>query len=343
MRKKNIIVTTVVSILLTAMLTASTGCGNLEGSSQGVAVTDQNTPAEQITVRLGGLKGPTSIGMVKLLDDAQNGSTNNAYDFTMAGSADELTPLLLKGDIDVCAVPINLGSVLYNKSQGAVQMAAINTLGIIYIVEKGGEEVTDLNSLKGMTIYATGKGSTPEYALTFLLSQHGLTIGEDVTVEWMSEPTEIVTKMSAQDHTVAMLPQPYVTVALTQVEGLRVALDLTEEWNRLGVESQFLTAGLVVRKAFVSEHPEEFKTFLDEYRASTEFVNSNVEEASALTEKYDIVKAPIAKKAIPECNIVCITGDEMKTSVGGYLKVLYDLNPKSVGENLPGDDFYYIE
>lgn len=343
MRKKNIIVTTVVSILLTAMLTAFTGCGNLEGSSQSVAVTDQNTSAEQITVRLGGLKGPTSIGMVKLLDDAQNGSTNNAYDFTMAGSADELTPLLLKGDIDVCAVPINLGSVLYNKSQGAVQMAAINTLGIIYIVEKGGEEVTDLNSLKGMTIYATGKGSTPEYALTFLLSQHGLTIGEDVTVEWMSEPTEIVTKMSAQDHTVAMLPQPYVTVALTQVEGLRVALDLTEEWNRLGVESQFLTAGLVVRKAFVSEHPEEFKTFLDEYRASTEFVNSNVEEASALTEKYDIVKAPIAKKAIPECNIVCITGDEMKTSVGGYLKVLYDLNPKSVGENLPGDDFYYIE
>lgn len=343
MRKKTIIVTTVVSILLTAMLTAFTGCGNLEGSSQSVAVTDQNSPAEQITVRLGGLKGPTSIGMVKLLDDAQNGSTNNAYDFTMAGSADELTPLLLKGDIDVCAVPINLGSVLYNKSQGAVQMAAINTLGIIYIVEKGGEEVTDLNSLKGMTIYATGKGSTPEYALTFLLSQHGLTIGEDVTVEWMSEPTEIVTKMSAQDHTVAMLPQPYVTVALTQVEGLRVALDLTEEWNRLGVESQFLTAGLVVRKAFVSEHPEEFKTFLDEYRASTEFVNSNVEEASALTEKYDIVKAPIAKKAIPECNIVCITGNEMKTSVGGYLKVLYDLNPKSVGENLPGDDFYYIE
>lgn len=332
MKKKTIVVTIIISLLLSTMLTALSGCGASKDGSKSAAA-----------IRLGGLKGATSIGMVKLLDDAEKGNTANTYDFTMAGSADELTPLLLKGDLDVLAAPVNLGSVLYNKSQGAVQMAAINTLGIIYIVEKGGEEVTDLESLKGMTVYATGKGSTPEYALTFLLSQHGLTIGEDVTVEWMSEPTEIVAKMSAQDHTVAMLPQPYVTVAGTQVEGLRVALDLTEEWNNLGVDSQFLTAGLIVRKAFVNEHPEEFKTFLEEYRASTEFVNSNVEEASELTEKYDIVKAPIAKKAIPECNIVCITGDEMKTSVSGYLKVLYDLNPKSVGENLPGDDFYYTE
>lgn len=300
-------------------------------------------PAEKITIRLGGLKGPTSIGMVKLLDDAEKGNTSNLYDFTMAGSADELTPLLLKGELDVLAAPVNLGAVLYNKSEGAVQMAAINTLGIIYIVEKGGEEVTDMESLKGMTIYATGKGSTPEYALTYLLSQHGLTLGEDVLVEWMSEPTEIVAKMTAEDHTVAMLPQPYVTVAGTQVEGLKVALDLTEEWNKLGVDSRFLTAGLIVRKAFAEEHAEEFKTFLDEYEASTEFVNSNVEEASALVEKYDIVKAPIAKKAIPECNIVCIRGDEMKTATEGYLKVLNDLNPKSVGGKLPGEDFYYIK
>lgn len=299
--------------------------------------------AEKITIRLGGLKGPTSIGMVKLLDDAEKGNTSNLYDFTMAGSADELTPLLLKGELDVLAAPVNLGAVLYNKSEGAVQMAAINTLGIIYIVEKGGEEVTDMESLKGMTIYATGKGSTPEYALTYLLSQHGLTLGEDVLVEWMSEPTEIVAKMTAEDHTVAMLPQPYVTVAGTQVEGLKVALDLTEEWNKLGVDSRFLTAGLIVRKAFAEEHAEEFKTFLDEYEASTEFVNSNVEEASALVEKYDIVKAPIAKKAIPECNIVCIRGDEMKTATEGYLKVLNDLNPKSVGGKLPGEDFYYIK
>lgn len=329
---KKIIRKTAILVMASLIVLSVAGCSAGKAES-----------AEKIIIRLGGLKGPTSIGMVKLLDDAEKGNTANAYDFTMAGSADELTPLLLKGELDVLAAPVNLGAVLYNKSEGAVQMAAINTLGIIYIVEKGGEEVTDMESLKGKTIYATGKGSTPEYALTYLLSQHGLTVGEDVLVEWMSEPTEIVAKMAAEDHTVAMLPQPYVTVARTQVEGLKVVLDLTEEWNKLGVDSRFLTAGLIVRKAFVEEHPEEFKTFLDEYKGSTEFVNSNIEDASALVEKYDIVKAPIAKKAIPECNIVCITGDEMKTATEGYLKVLSDLNPKSVGGKLPGEDFYYIK
>lgn len=325
--KKN--VRRLICVLLSVMLVLSLlGCTNSKASN------------EKIAISLGGLKGPTSIGMVKLLDDAEKGLTSNEYDFTMAGSADELTPSFLKGEIDILAAPINLGAVLYNKSEGAVQMAAINTLGIIYIVEHGADEISDIESLKGQTIYATGKGSTPEYALTYLLSQHGLLLGSDVTVEWMSEPTEIVAKMAAEDHTVAMLPQPYVTVAGTQVEDLEVKLDLTEEWDKLGVDSQFITAGIFVRKAFAKEHPDALLKFMEEYKASTEYVNANVDDASVLVEKYDIVKAPIAKKAIPECNIVCITGDEMKTAAKGYLEVLNDLNPESVGGKLPGDDFY---
>lgn len=302
--------------------------------------TDESMESEKLTIRLGGLKGPTTIGMVKLLNDSEEGITTNMYDFTLAGSADELTPLFLKGELDIAALPVNLGAVLYNKSEGAIEMAAINTLGIIYIVEKGGDEITDIESLSGQTVYATGKGSTPEYALTYLLSQHGLTLGEDVNVEWMSEPTEIVAKMSAEDHVVAMLPQPYVTVAGTKVEDLEVALDLTEEWDKLGVDSQFITAGLFVRKDFAEKHPEALSSFLEEYRASTEYANTSVEDASQLVEKYDIVKAPIAMKAIPECNIVCITGDEMKSATAGYLEVLSGMNPESVGGKLPGDDFY---
>lgn len=318
-----------VCVLLSAMLIFGLlGCGDSKASN------------EKTAVSLGGLKGPTSIGMVKLLDDAEKGATANEYTFTMAGSADELTPSFLKGEIDILAAPINLGAVLYNKSEGAVKMAAINTLGIIYIVEHGGDEITDIESLRGQTIYATGKGSTPEYTLTYLLSQHGLTLGSDVTVEWMSEPTEIVAKMAAEDHTVAMLPQPYVTVAGTKVEDLEVRLDLTEEWDKLGVDSQLITAGIFVRKAFAEEHPDALSKFLEEYEASTEYVNANVDDASALVEKYDIVKAPIAKKAIPECNIVCITGDKMKSFAKGYLEVLNGLNPESVGGKLPGDDFY---
>ena len=281
---------------------------------------------EPVTIRIGGLKGPTSIGMVKLLEDAENGLTLNNYEFTMAAAAD---------------VPANLASILYNRSEGGVKMAAVNTLGVIYIVEKGGETVNSIQDLKGRTIYATGKGTTPEYALTYLLAQNGLDIDRDVTMEWKSEPTEVVALMTNMDSAVAMLPQPFVTVAGTKLEGLRTALDLTAEWNRLDNGSAFITAGFVVRSAFADENPEAMKVFLEEYSASADYVNANPAEAAALVEKLDIVKAPVAEKAIPYCNIVCIPGDGMKTILSGYLQVLFDLNPASVGGAMPGDDFYW--
>lgn len=297
---------------------------------------------EKAAIRLGGLKGPTSMGMVKLLDDAEKGLAKNTYEFTMAGSADELTPKILKGELDILAVPANLGAILYKNSGGAVQMLAVNTLGVIYIVEKGGETVNALEDLRGKTVYATGKGSTPEYALTYLLSQHGMDINADVTVEWKSEPTEVVARMAAEDSAVAMLPQPFVTVAAGQLENLRVAVDLTKEWEALDNGSQFVTAGLIIRKEFAEANPEAVKTFLEEYAASTAYANESTAEAAALVEKYDIVKAAVAEKAIPFCNIVCIAGEEMKQMVNGYFEVLFAQNPKAVGGELPGDDFYLI-
>ena len=301
-----------------------------------------NAEGDKVTIRLGGLKGPTSMGMVKLLDDAENGLTENDYTFQMAGAADELTPGILKGDLDILAVPANLGAILYKNSQGAVQMAAVNTLGVIYVVEKGGESVQALEDLKGKTIYATGKGSTPEYALTYLLAQHGLDINADVTMEWKSEPTEVVAQMATEEASVAMLPQPFVTVAAGQLENLRVAIDLTKEWNALDNGSQFVTAGLIVRKAFAQEHPEALQAFLKEYAASTAFANESPAEAAQLIEKYGIVKAAVAEKAIPYCNIVCVTGAEMQQMVSGYFEVLFAQNPKAVGGEMPGEDFYLI-
>ena len=299
-----------------------------------------NAEDEKVSVRLGGLKGPTSMGMVKLLDDAENGLTTNAYEFTMAGSADELTPLILKDELDILAVPANLGAILYKNSEGAVQMAAVNTLGVIYIVEKGGEVVQSIEDLKGKTIYSTGKGSTPEYALTYLLAQHGLDINTDVTMDWKSEPTEAVAQMATEDSCVAMLPQPFVTVAAGQLENLRIAIDLTAEWDALDNGSQFVTAGLIVRRKFAEENPDAVKAFLQEYEASTAYVNDSPADAAQLIEKYDIVKAPVAEKAIPYCNIVCITGEDMKEMVSGYFDVLFAQNPKAVGGELPGEDFF---
>lgn len=336
----------VIALVLSLALAAGAlaGCGGQQNSSS--AATDSSAAAPSSTaavepadIRIAGLKGPTSMGMVKLMEDAENGEAANNYTFTIAGSADEVTPKLIQGEYDIAAVPANLASVLYNNTEGAVKLLAINTLGVIYIVEKG-DSVQSIADLAGKTIYATGKGSTPEYSFNYILSENGLDPAGDVTVEWKTEPTEVVQMLAQADSAVAMLPQPYVTVAQTQVEGLRVALDLNQAWSNLDNGSLFLTGVLVVRSEFAEQYPEQLMAFLEEYQASTEWVNANVADAAQLVEKFDIVTAAVAEKAIPYCNITYIAGDEMKTAMDGYLKVLYDQEPKSVGGALPGDDFY---
>lgn len=294
---------------------------------------------EPADIRIAGLKGPTSMGMVQLMESAEAGEALNNYTFQIAGSADELTPKLIKGELDIAAVPANLASVLYNNTDKSVQLLAINTLGVIYIVETG-QDIQSIEDLAGKTIFATGKGSTPEYALRYLLAENGLDPDADVTIEWKSEPTEVVAVL-AESGGIAMMPQPYVTVAQSQVPGLRVSLDLTEEWDALENGSTLITGVLVVRKEFARQYPDQIAAFLEEYKTSTEYVNANVKEAAILVEKFGIVKAAIAEKAIPYCYITYVAGADMIDPMNGYLGVLFGQNPKAVGGAMPADDFYY--
>lgn len=293
-----------------------------------------------LEVRIGGLTGPTSMGMAQIMRNAKAGVAANNYQFTIAGSADELTPKLLQGELDMLAVPANLASVLHNNSGGKVRLLAVNTLGVIYIVEKG-ETVQSFADLKGKTILATGKGSTPEYALRYLLQENGIDPDKDVTIEWKAEPAEVVALLSKAEGGVAMMPQPYVTIAQGQVAGLRVAVDLTQVWDDLQNGSMMITGVMAVRSDFADANPEAISLFLDEYRASAEFVNANPADAAAIIEEFGIFKAAVAQKAIPACNIAFMEGQEMKTAMQGYLSVLFAQNPKAVGGKLPEDVFYY--
>ena len=308
---------------------------------------ETESPAgEETPVRVMALKGPTAMGMVQLMDSAESGAVNgNAYTFTIAASADEVTPKLVQGEADIAAVPANLASVLYNNTEGQVQVLAINTLGVLYIVENG-SSIQSVSDLAGKTIYASGKGSTPEYALNYILSANGIDPEADVTIEWKSEHSECVAALAADEDGIAMLPQPFVTTAQAQNEALRIALDLTEEWDALQADAEspsaLLTGVAVVRTAFAEEHPEAVNAFLDSYQESVDYVNANLSDAAALIEKYDIVPAAVAEKALPYCNIAFIEGSEMQEKLSGYLNVLFEQNPVSVGGALPADDFYYI-
>ncbi len=295
---------------------------------------------EGIDINLAGMSGPTSMGLVGMLDKSAKGETVNNYNFTLAGAADEITPKLVKGELDIAAVPANLASVLYNNTEGKIQILAINNLGVLYVVEQG-ETIKTFADLKGKTIYSTGKGTTPEYALNYLLTQNGVDPAADVTIEWKSEAAEIVAVLKQNPDAIAVLPQPFVTAAQSQVEGLKVALSFNDEWNALGNGSSLVTGVIVARKAFVEENPAQVAAFLDEFKASTEYINTNVEEGAVLVENLIGVKAGVAKKAIPNCNIKFFEGEEMKAVVSGYLQTLFDQNPKAVGGKMPADDFYY--
>ena len=296
--------------------------------------------AEMTAIRVASLKGPTTMGMVKLISDTGKGESAHDYQFDIYGTADEIVPLLVNGEVDIALVPSNLASVLYNKTGGEVQVAAVGNLGVLSIVETG-DTIKSIADLKGRTIYSTGKGTTPEYVLNYLLKENGLDPVKDVTIEYKSEATELAVLLSQSENAVAVIPEPFATVVRLQNPKVRTALDLTDEWEKASDGKSLITGVVVVRKAFLEENEQAFQDFLKEYKASTTYVNKNAEAAGVLVAEYGIVeKASVAAKAIPGCHIVYLDGKEMKLQVGAYLKVLFEANPQSIGGKLPGDDFY---
>lgn len=327
---------------------------NDEGTAEGQSVETQSLETEAdesqehvisegAAVRVGSLKGPTSMGLVSLMDQNQKGESRQSYDFKMVTAADELVAAVSSGDVDIALVPANVASVLYNKTEGKISVLDINTLGVLYVVESK-DTIQSVSDLKGKTLYLTGKGTTPDYALQYVLSQNGLTT-DDVTLEYKSEAAEVAAVLANDENAIGLLPQPFVTVACNQNEKLHIALDLTEEWDKAQGEdgSQLVTGVTIVRNDFLENNEEVVKTFLEESKASVEFTNSHQDEAAELIVQQGIVeKAAIAKQAIPYCNITYIDGEAMKTALGGYLSVLHEQDAQSVGGQLPGDDFYYI-
>lgn len=287
------------------------------------------------------LKGPTAMGLIELMDEADRGEEN--YTVELLGAPDEVVAGLVGEKFDAAAIPCNLASVLYNRTEGKVRLSAINTLGVLYIVETGGS-VQSIADLKGKTVYATGKGATPEVVLRYVLRENGIDPDKDLTIEFKSEATEVAALMKdAPESVIAMLPQPFVTVVSMQNDKVRVALDMTKEWNAVSGGNDLLTGCVAIRSEIIEKHPEKVDDFLDDYEDSVEFVREHPAEAAALIEAYGIVpKAAVAQKALPGCNITYIEGLRMKSLAEAYLNVLFEMDPKTVGGKLPAEDFYYI-
>lgn len=304
-----------------------------------MAVGCAKKPAAPDAIRVAALKGPTTMGLVGMMSENLLGDYQEKTSFTMKTAADEIVAAVVKNEVDIALVPANVASVLYSKTEGGVKVIDINTLGVLYVVAKD-DSIQSMADLKGKTLYMTGKGTTPDLALQFLLAKNGMTT-DDIHVEYCAEATEVVSRMAEDDSTIGLLPQPFVTTVLMKDETMKIVLDLTAEWNKVADDSQLLTGVTIVRKEFAEQYGEVVNAFIEAHEKSVQMGKDNLDKTAQRIEEQDIVKAPVAKKAYEACHIVCISGAEMKTALQGYLKALFDLQPTAVGGKLPEEDFYY--
>lgn len=323
------------------------GCGGTakdtsSAVSSEAATTTTTAAAVKTDVNVYGIKGPTGIGMVNLMAANDRGTASNKYNFTVVSAPDDIVAKISSSDADIAAVPTNLAATLYKKTSGNVKMLAVNTLGVLYILENG-KTISSVADLKGKTIYATGKGANPEYVLDYVLKSNGINPDKDVNIVYKTENDELAALLVSNKASVALVPEPVVTTVLMKNTKLRVALDMTKEWNTVsGGKSKLMMGCVIARKAFIDEHPDAVNAFLTEYKASIDKSTSDIAGTATLCEKYGIIpKSTLAKQAIPRCSLTYVAGNDMMSQIKGYFDVLYAASPKSLGGALPDDTFYY--
>ena len=329
------------ALLLTLTLVfALSGCDNSNTTSTLDASSDTESYTA-VNMSVAYMTGPTGIGMAKLNADSDANLTANNYTFTVAAAASDITGKFIKGEINIASVPTNVAATLYNneKINGKVRMLAVNTYGVLSILEKG-ETIKSISDLKGKTIYSTGKGQNPEYILNYILTQNGIDPSKDVTINFVSSD-DLKAKLISGEAEIAMAPEPLATAVMVQNQELKRALSINDEWSNVS-DTKLMMGCVIALDSYIESNPQAVEKFLEEYEASIKFATENIDQTAAYCETYGIApKAAIAKKSIPICNLCFVTGKDMKTNVNGYFNVLFNADAKSIGGKMPADDLYY--
>lgn len=324
-------------ILAALMVMSLSACGKTTDNKKSSA--NKAEEYKGIDMQIACMTGPTGIGMAKLMKDAEDEKTANNYEFTVASAATDIMPKFIKGEIQIASVPTNVAATFYNNTNGKIRMLAVNTYGVLSILEKG-NTIKDIEDLKGKTIYSTGKGQNPEYILKYILSENGIDPEKDVTINFVSSD-DLVAKLVSGEAEVAMAPEPAATTVMVKNKALNRVLSINDEWKKVS-DTELMMGCVIALDSYVKENPEAVEKFLEEYEKSIAFANENLEDAAEYCESYKIAPSKaIAQKAIPTCNLTYVRGKDMKKNVNGYFNVLFKADPKSIGGALPKDDIYY--
>ncbi len=333
----------IMTIILAVALSLSMIACTLDKTEDNTTTNEASTSTlPDYTIKAMLLSGTTGMSAAKLIDDVANQTSALKVDFEIAASPDIISGQIINGSIDIAAVPTNLASVLYNKTNGDIRVVAVSALGVLYLVENG-ETVTDILSLKGKTVYVPGQGSNPEYILLHLLAKNGLVAGVDVTIDYTyASPDALTTAVAAGNAKIAVLPEPKVTAVLSKNSAVRNVLDFTAEWDKVEEKGTLVQSCLIATKKFATENKALLDAFLVEYENSINFVNENPKDASVLIQKAGFIpSAALAESAIPRCNLTYIEGEQMQSALERYFGILFDANPLSVGGALPDNGIYY--
>lgn len=328
-----------ICIVLCAVLTLGLAACGSDASDNGTQSSVPEQTYTPVDMSVACMTGPTGVGMAKLMADSAAGNTANNYKFTVASAATEINAQFIKGEINIASVPTNVAATLFNKTEGKVRMLAVNTYGVLSILEKG-DTIKSIADLKGKTVYSTGKGQNPEYILKYILTQNGIDPEKDLTINFVSSE-DLVAKLISGEAEVAMAPEPAATTVMVKNSELNRVLSINDEWAKVS-DTKLMMGCVIALESYIAANPEAVEKFLEEYSASVSFATENIDEAAKHCATYGITASEaIAKKAIPTCNLCYVTGAEMKNNVNGYYNVLFNADPTSVGGALPTDALYY--
>lgn len=336
--KKSRIIAVLLALVITLSVFASCSNSAKEPEASTAEPASVQGSSSAADIKIGVLKGPTGMGAAYLWDKSEQGKTEDKYSFSLETDASVMGGKLISGEYDIAAIPTNAAAALAKKSDGKVQILAVNTLGILYVLSKS--DISSVKDLENKTVLTSGQGSAADYVFQYVLKKNGLTPGENVKLEYASEHSEALTKAVKGEADIVMLPEPFVTQLTSKNAEFKVCLDLTKEWKACS-DGELCIGALAINTAFAQKNADAVAKFLKEYKESVDFTNASPVEAGKLIEKCDILAAAVAQKAIPNCNITCITGAEMKKSLVSFYQVLFDFNPTAIGGAMPADSFYY--